>query len=152
MNANVEENIMRAIIPGLLFGALAAGDALADACYVSTSASSEAIQEVEQEFCYEFIGMRDGDIDWSCNNEESGGMMNSEQRKVASCADAKLGSCEAALTQETLTNPRSGDDDRGKPRPVVPNDAKVITHYYQAGDLDQVRIDCESSGGTWQAR
>ncbi|AEB58474.1 hypothetical protein MDS_2443 [Ectopseudomonas mendocina NK-01] len=151
MNAIVEEIIMRAIIPGLLLGALTAGDALAEACYVSASASSDAIQEVEQEFCYEFTGMDKGAIDWSCHNE-TGDMISSEQRKVASCAEAKLGSCEAALTQETLTNYRSGDDDRGEARPAVPNDAKVVTHYYQAGDLKQVRIDCESAGGTWRDR
>jgi len=142
---------MRAIIPGLLVGALAAGDALAEACYVRASASSDAIQEVAQESCYEFVGMSEGDIDWSCSNETDD-MINSEQRKVASCAESKLGSCEAALTQETLTNHRSRGDDREKPRPVVPNDAKVITHYYQAGDLKQVRIDCESAGGTWRER
>lgn len=142
---------MRAIIPGLLLGALAAGDALAEACHVSASASSEAIKEVAQEYCYEFVGMDDGAIDWSCHNE-TGDMINSQQRKVASCAEARLGTCEAALTQASLTNPRSVDDDRGKPRPAVPNDAKVITHYYQAGDLNQVRIDCESAGGTWQDR
>ncbi|SDP99156.1 hypothetical protein [Ectopseudomonas guguanensis] len=142
---------MRAIIPGLLVGALAAGDALAEACHVSASASSEAIKEVAQEYCYEFVGMDDGAIDWSCHNE-TGDMINSQQRKVASCAEAHLGTCEAALTQETLTNPRSGDDDRGEPRPAVPNDAKVLTHYYQVGDLKQVRIDCESAGGTWQDR
>ena len=142
---------MRAIIPGLLVGALTAGDALAEACHVSASASSEAIKEVEQEYCYEFVGMDDGAIDWSCHNE-TGDMINSQQRKVASCAEARLGTCEAALTQETLTTPRSGDDDRGEPRPAVPNDAKVLTHYYQVGDLKQVRIDCESAGGTWQDR
>ena len=140
---------MRAIIPGLLIGALAAGDALAEACYVSASASSDAIAEVEQEFCYEFTGMDKGAIDWSCNNA-TGDMINSEQRKVASCAAAKLGSCEAALTQETLTNYRSGDDDRGEARPAVPNEAKVLTPYYRAGDLKPVRIDCENSGGTWR--
>ncbi len=142
---------MRAMIPGLLVGALAAGDPLAEACHVSGSASSEAIKEVAQEYCYEFVGMDDGAIDWSCHNE-TGDMINSQQRKVASCAEARLGTCEAALTQETLTNPRSGDDDRGEPRPAVPNDAKVLTHYYQVGDLKQVRIDCESAGGTWQDR
>ena len=142
---------MRAIIPGLLVGALAAGDALAEACYVSARTSSDAIAEVAQEFCYEFTGMDEGAIDWSCHNE-SDDMLNTDQRKVASCAEAKLGTCEAALTQETLANYRSGDDDQGEPRPSVPNQAKVVTHYYQAGDLKQVRIDCESAGGTWRDR
>ncbi len=140
---------MRAFIPSLLLGALAAGDAQAEACYVSASASSEAIKEVEQEFCYEFVGMDEGAIDWSCHNE-TGDMINSRQRKVAHCAEARLGTCEAGLTQATLTNYRAGDDDRGKPRPAVPNDARVITHYYRAGDAEQVRIDCEAAGGTWR--
>ncbi|ATH82205.1 hypothetical protein A471_22148 [Ectopseudomonas mendocina DLHK] len=149
MNANAEECFMRAAVSILLLGCLSAGQVWAEACYVTSSASSDAIAEVEQELCYEFTGMDEGAIDWSCSNESTD-MIRREQQKVASCAADKIGSCEAALTQATLANYRAGDDDQGKPRPAVPNDAKVITHYYRAGDLRQVRIDCESSGGTWR--
>lgn len=140
---------MRVATTGLLLGTLIAGDALAEACYVSARTSSDAIQEVAREFCYEFVGMAEGDIDWSCNNENNN-MLNSDQRKVARCAGDGLGRCEAALTQATMSNYRAGDDDMGEARPAVPNDAKVITHYYQVGDLEQARLDCESAGGTWR--
>lgn len=133
----------------LLLGSLSAGTALAEACYVSSRASSDAIAEVEKEHCYEFTGMEKGAIDWSCSNE-SNEMINSQQRKVAQCAPDSVGRCEAALTQESLANYRSTAEDQKQARPAVPNDAKVITHYYTAGDLKQVRIDCESSGGTWR--
>lgn len=138
-----------ALILCLLLGNLASATALAEACYVSSSTSSEAIAEVEQELCYEFVGMSDGAIDWSCSNENDQ-MLNTEQKKVVRCADDSLGRCEAALTQESLANYRSTGENQRENRPAVPNDAKVITYYYSAGDLQQVRIDCERSGGTWQ--
>jgi hypothetical protein len=138
-----------AMIFSVLLGSLATSNALAEACYVSTRSSSEAVPEVEKDHCYEYQGIDKGAIDWSCSNE-SNEMLNSEKRKVERCETASLGRCEAALTQEALANPSSTDQNVSKSRPAVPNDAKVITHYYSAGDLDQARTDCESSGGTWR--
>lgn len=140
---------MHAAVPTLLLSWLVAGEALAAACQVTAEPSSSAIRAVEKELCYEFTGMDEGAIDWACTDQK-GEMIVRRQHPVESCASGSVGRCEAALTQETLSNYRAFDDDQGKPRPAVPNDAKVITHYYRTGDLKQVRIDCESSGGTWQ--
>lgn len=138
-----------ALVLCLTLGSLVSGPVLAEACYVSTRSSSDAVPEVEKEQCYEFSGVSEGDIDWSCSNE-SNEVLNTEKRKVAQCDTGSLGRCEAALTQETLANYRSTDQDESKPRPAVPNDAKVVTHYYSADDLAQARTDCERIGGTWQ--
>ncbi|AVO56372.1 hypothetical protein [Ectopseudomonas mendocina] len=142
---------MQAAVPIFLLGWMTAADALADACYVSSRSSSDAIREVEKELCYEFVGMSQGDIDWSCNNE-SDEMINTQQQKVASCSSDSIGTCEAALTQESLSNYRSTAEDEDQARPAIPNDAKVVTHYYNVGDLRQVRLDCENAGGTWRGK
>lgn len=140
---------MQAAIPLFVLGWLTAADVLADACYVTSRSSSDAIAEVEKELCYEFVGMSQGDIDWSCSNE-SDEMINTRQHKVARCSRDSVGTCEAALTQESLANYRSTGEDESQARPAVPNDAKVLTHYYHVTDLRQVRLDCESAGGTWR--
>lgn len=133
----------------LLLASLASATALAEACHVTTRAASAAIPEVEQDLCYEFVGMSEGDIDWSCGTD-SDQMLSTRTRKVERCAGGSLGRCEAALTQATLANYRAGGEDRRRARPAVPNGAKVITRYYRAEDLKQVRIDCETQGGTWR--
>ncbi|MGP0175170.1 hypothetical protein ACSVIJ_25280 [Pseudomonas sp. NCHU5208] len=140
---------MQAAIPIFVLGCLAASDALAEACHVIAQPTSTAVEVVAEELCYEFIGMDDDALDWACSNQP-GAMIERRQQLVASCATGSAGRCDAALTQATLRNYRAFDDDRGKPRPAVPNDAKVITHYYRSDNLEQLRIDCESSGGTWQ--
>ncbi|MGE8497491.1 MAG: hypothetical protein ACN6O6_08270 [Pseudomonas sp.] len=138
-----------ALFLSLVLGSLVTSTAFAEACYVTTRSSSEAIPKVEKDHCYEFVGAAKGDIDWSCSNESTE-VLNSEKRKVERCEAGSQGRCEAALTQEALANHRSTGDDEEQARPAVPNDAKVITHYYNADDLAQARTDCESSGGTWQ--
>lgn len=132
-----------------LMGGLASPLALADACHVTTRSSSAAVPEVEEEHCYEFTGVSADDIDWSCSNESTE-MINSQKRKVDGCAAGSQGRCEAALTQETLANNRSIGQNEEKARPAIPNDAKVITHYYRVEDLAQARTDCEQVGGTWR--
>lgn len=134
----------------LLLASLASSPVLAEACYVTSRSSSDAIVEVEKELCYEFVGMSEGAIDWSCSNESTD-MISSQQEKVMRCAEGSIGRCEAALTQESLANYRSTGPDQEQNRPAVPNDAKVITRYYSSDDANQLRIDCESAGGTWQA-
>jgi len=131
-----------------LTGGLASPLALADACHVTTRSSSAAVPEVETEHCYEFVGASEGDIDWSCSNESTE-MLNSQKRKVDQCAADSLGRCEAALTQEALANQRSTGQNEAKPRPAIPNDAKVVTYYYRVDDLAQARTDCKTVGGTW---
>lgn len=133
-----------------LVGSLSSGIALGEACYVSNRSSSASIPEVEKDLCYEFVGMSEGDIDWSCSNENDQ-MINSQQRKVSHCETGSLASCEAAVTQETLANYRAAGQNREQARPAVPNDAKIITHYYRTENLKQLRIDCENVGGTWRA-
>lgn len=132
-----------------LLASLASATALAEACHVTTRTASAAVPEVAEELCYEFVGVSDGAIDWSCGTD-SDQMLSTQTHKVERCPGGSLGRCEAALTQATLANYRAGGEDRSKARPLVPNDALVITRYYSAEDLKQVRIDCENLGGTWR--
>ena len=140
-------------IAALLFllGSLASGTALADACHMLTCSSSAEVPEVETESCYEFQGMPADAIGWSCSNE-SKDMLNSQKQQVERCKAGSRGRCVAALPQESLANPRSTGENRPIARPSVPNDAKVITHYYSVANLGQARSDCENGGGTWQDR
>nr|WP_179058664.1 hypothetical protein [Pseudomonas taiwanensis]NWL76478.1 hypothetical protein [Pseudomonas taiwanensis] len=135
------------LIP-LLF-LLGTGSALAEACHVMTRSSSSAVPAVEMESCYEFTGVPESTIDWSCSNE-SKEMLSSQKHPVERCADGSDGQCIAALTQESLANPRSGAENESQARPAIPNDAKVITYYYSVANLGQARTDCENSGGTWR--
>jgi hypothetical protein len=128
---------------------LGTGPALADACHVMTRSSSAAVPEVEMETCYEFTGMPESAIDWSCSNE-SKEMLSSQKRKVERCADDTQGQCVAALTQESLANYRSTAETESQARPAIPNDAKVVTNFYSVANLGQARADCENSGGTWR--
>jgi hypothetical protein len=138
------------LVSSFLLGSLYTGIALGEACYVLNRSSSEAIPVVGKELCYEFFGAPEDAIDWSCSNENDQ-MINSQQRRLSHCDKAgSLGSCEAALTQETLTNYRSTGPNLEQFRPFVPNDAKVITRYYHTDDLNQLRIECEKVGGTWR--
>lgn len=129
------------ILPGSL--------ALADGCHVLTRSSSASVPTVESESCYEFVGMSDSAIDWACSNETRE-MLNSQRHLVEHCANDSQGQCIAALTQESLANPKSATDNRELPRPGVPNDAKVVTYFYRVEDLGQARTDCENKGGLWR--
>lgn len=132
-----------------LLGSLVSATALADACHVTTRSATSAVPEVAEELCYEFVGVSEGTIDWSCGSD-SDQVLSTQTLKVERCPGDSLGRCEAALTQATLANYRAGGEDRSKARPALPNDAKVITRYYRAEELKQVRIDCENLGGTWR--
>lgn len=128
---------------------LGTGSTLADACHVMTRSSSASVPEVETESCYEFTGVPETAIDWSCSNENKD-MLSRQKRQVERCADGSQGQCITALTQESLANPRSGTGNESQAYPAVPNDAKVITYYYSVANLGQARTDCENSGGTWR--
>ncbi len=124
---------------------------LADGCQVRTQTSSNAVPEVASESCYEFSGVPSEAIKWSCSNE-SKEMLNTHKELVAQCSSGSRARCTAALTQASLANPEASARDTPQARPGVPNDAKVITHYYSAEHLQQARVDCESSGGSWSIR
>ncbi len=128
---------------------LASGAALSEACHVMTRSSSASVPEVDMESCYEFTGVPATAINWSYSNE-SKEVLNSQKHLVERCADGSRAQCVAALTQESLANPRSVAEDQPQARPAVPNDAKVITHYYRVANLGQARTDCENSGGIWR--
>lgn len=130
-----------------LFGSLA----MAEGCHILTRSASPGVAAVESESCYEFKGMPEGSINWSCSNE-SQETLGTKKEKVAECDADHKASCTAAITQETLANHRSSS---GNPPPNelnVPDDAKVVTYYYGLEDRSQARNDCERGGGAWQDR
>lgn len=133
----------------LLAASLVASQALADACHVTTRSSSAAVQEVETESCYELRGMPADSLDWSCRNE-SKQMLSTDKQRQPECARNYFASCTAGLTQETLANPRSTRDDPSAGAIDIPDDARIVTYYYEAADHAQLRKDCEQGGGRWQ--
>ncbi|WP_194790784.1 hypothetical protein [Pseudomonas sp. UFMG81] len=139
---------MRIVFMLLLLGA--GLPALADDCEVFNRSSSSAVQPVVQHSCYSFTGMPAEAIAWSCSNE-SKAMVSSDKRRVPRCADGSLGRCIAPLTQEALANPEATGRDQPSTRPALPDDARVITYYYDTPSLAQARSDCERADGLWQA-
>ena len=135
----------------LLVASLAAPLALAEGCHILTRSSSPGVAPVETESCYEFQGMPEGTINWSCSNE-SQETLGTRQEKVAKCDAGYLARCSAAITQETLANRRSASDTPQTIEPGVPDDARVVTYYYGLDDRAQARSDCEKGGGTWEER
>ncbi|MDV3439892.1 hypothetical protein R0G64_10690 [Pseudomonas otitidis] len=133
----------------LLLGCLPAGLTLAEGCHVNSRTSSAAVTGIETESCYEFVGMPAEALDWSCSNE-SKDMTSTRKQRVAQCPGGEQARCDAPLDQESLANPRASARGPDTARPAVPNDARVLTRYYQMTDLGQVRTDCEKSGGRWQ--
>lgn len=133
----------------LLSCMLASPGVFAEACHVHSQSSSAQVSTVDTESCYEYRGMPDGAIDWSCSNE-SKEMLSTDKRKVAKCAEGSVGSCIAQLTQETLANPKSMGRDEPATRPAIGKEARVITYYYDTPSLGQARTDCERSNGIWQ--
>lgn len=132
----------------VLGGLLLSPGVFAEACHVHSQSSSAQIATVETESCYEYSGMPDGAIDWSCSNE-SKEMVASEKRKVASCKAGYFGQCTGKLTQEALANQASTSENQDDGGLNVPDDAKVITYFYTATDRPQTKIDCENGGGKW---
>ncbi|WP_043307247.1 hypothetical protein [Pseudomonas sp. ML96] len=135
----------------LLIGCLLAPLALAEGCHILTQSSSPGVAAVETESCYEFQGMPAGTINWSCSNE-SQETLGTRQEKVAKCDAGYVASCRAAITQETLANHRSSSSNPPANEPNVPDDAKVVTYYYDLDDPTQAKNDCEKGGGTWEQR
>lgn len=133
----------------LLAGSLMASVAMAEACKVSTrSTAADDVNAVSTESCYEFKGMPDGSINWSCSNE-SQQMLASTKQKVAQCDSGYDASCSASMTQGTLSNHQaSGVSDSDEVN--IPADARVITYYYSLENRSQARDDCERGGGKWQ--
>ena len=135
------------LLAGSLFGALA----MAEGCHTLTRSASPGVEAVETESCYEFKGMPDGSINWSCSNE-SQETLGTQKEKVARCEADYDASCTAAMTQETLANHKSSSANPPANEPNVPDEAQVVTYFYGLEDRTQARNDCERGGGTWQDR
>ncbi|WP_122317501.1 hypothetical protein [Pseudomonas cichorii] len=129
-----------------LSGCLLSNLALGQACDVLTRSASEQVPVIQPHICYEYKGMPEGAIDWSCSNEDKGSTPR-EKRKVASCPDDAVASCTATATQESLANERSTSKEPGQDTANVPDGAQVITWYYEIKEQAQARNDCEQSGG-----
>lgn len=123
----------------------------AQGCDVFTRSQSPSVPVIESHTCYEYENMPVGAIDWSCSNE-SREMLNSTKKKVAQCGDQYQATCVGRLTPEALANPKSTSKDKNSKWPNIPADAQVSTYYYNAENLAQAKIDCETGGGTWKAR
>lgn len=132
----------------LLVGGQLYSSAFADACHVTQSAANAQVPAVVIESCYEFTGVAEGTVDWSCGNE-SNQPQGSEKHKVANCKSGSVATCSAALTQESLANHRSTGENEEALAINVPSDAKVITYFYSLGNHQQAKVDCEHAGGTW---
>lgn len=135
----------------LLIGSMLAPLAMAEGCHILTRSASPGVEPVETESCYEFKGMPEGSINWSCSNE-SQATLGSRKEKVAQCEGDYKASCTAALTQEALANHKSSSNNPEPNEANVPDDAKVVTYYYGLEDRTQARKDCEVSGGEWKDR
>lgn len=124
-------------------------EVLAAACQVSTRSLSQKIPAVVMQSCYVYEGMEEGAIDWSCSNENQG-MLDHEKKLVENCSSDYFGSCTSTLTQESLANHKAiGDIKTGTPM-AIPNDAKIVSYFYQVDEKEQARKDCTAAGGNWQ--
>ncbi|MBU1331294.1 MAG: hypothetical protein KJ884_06505 [Gammaproteobacteria bacterium] len=124
-----------------------AGEALAEACQVTTRPLSEQIPNVERQSCYEHQGMPADSIAWSCSNEQEQ-MHDVKKTRVPACPQGHVARCSAALTQASLANHNAaGEGDEQTLR--IPDDARLVTYYYALDEVEQVRKECETSGGTW---
>lgn len=135
----------------LLLASLAPACVLAQGCDVTVHSQSAAVPVIATHTCYEYQGMPDDAIDWSCSNE-SKQMLASTQKRVDQCAQDYQATCSARLTQETLANPRATRKDENSKPINVPDNARIVTRYYDAKELSQARIDCEMDGGRWEIR
>ncbi|WP_232924754.1 hypothetical protein [Pseudomonas cichorii] len=131
-----------------LAGCLLCEMALGQACDVVTRPASAQVPVVQPHICYEYKGMPEGAIDWSCSNEDKGSSPK-EKRKVDSCPEGAVASCKATATTESLANERSTSKEPGDGTAQVPDGAQVVTWYYEIKEQAQARNDCEQSGGTF---
>ncbi|MBX8550572.1 hypothetical protein K5D68_13310 [Pseudomonas cichorii] len=131
-----------------LAGCLLCEMALGQACDVVTRPASAQVPVVQPHICYEYKGMPEGAIDWSCSNEDKGSSPK-EKRKVDTCPEGAVASCRATATTESLANERSTSKEPGDGTAHVPDGAQVVTWYYEIKEQAQARNDCEQSGGTF---
>ncbi|MFJ4145275.1 hypothetical protein [Pseudomonas sp. NPDC089734] len=132
-------------LTGCLFCEIAWGQA----CDVITRPASEQVPVIQTHTCHEYKGMPEGAIDWSCSNEDKGSLP-SEKRKVTACPSGAVASCTATPTQESLANERSTSREPGQDTLSIPENAQVITWYYEVKEQAQARNDCERSGGRFR--
>lgn len=125
--------------------------ALAQGCDVVTRAESASVPAIETHSCYEFEGMPQDSINWSCSNE-SKEMLSTTKNGVGQCPDHYQATCLGTLTQEALANPRSISKDKNSRSTNIPDNAQIITYYYDTEHLAQAKIDCETGGGHWKSR
>lgn len=128
---------------------LASPWAWGEACDVVTHAASEQIAQVQTHICYEYQGMPEGSINWSCSNEDQGASPSTKTR-VEHCPAGAVAACSATLTQESLASERSASREPGHDSPNIPDDAKLITWYYELHQQAQARRDCENNGGLFR--
>ncbi|GFM66832.1 hypothetical protein PSCICJ_29500 [Pseudomonas cichorii] len=131
-----------------LAGCLLCEMALGQACDVVTRPASAQVPVIQPHICYEYKGMPEGAIDWSCSNEDKGSSPK-EKRKVDTCPEGAVASCRATATTESLANERSTSKEPGDGTAQVPDGAQVVTWYYEIKEQAQARNDCEQSGGTF---
>ncbi|MNC77217.1 hypothetical protein D3C75_1291200 [compost metagenome] len=56
------------------------------------------------------------------------------------------------MTPESLANPQSTSKDKDSKALNIPANAQISTYYYNAENLAQAKIDCETGGGSWKAK
>jgi hypothetical protein len=134
----------------LLLASLSPTWVMAQGCDVLIRSQSPSVPVVEAHTCYEYKDMPVDAIDWSCSNE-SKEMLTSTKKKVEQCTDHYRATCLATLTQESLANPKSISKDKNSKSFNIPDNAQIITYYYDAENLNQSRTDCETGGGRWKA-
>lgn len=123
--------------------------AAANSCYVTSETSGAVPPPVVTEKCFRYEGMDDNDIDWVCRDNEA--VKNSRREVLDNCPSGHFGKCTAALTPETLANERATGSQAmdSKTLSTLPEQARIVTYFYEASDRAQARIDCESAGGEW---
>ncbi|KAA0967894.1 hypothetical protein [Pseudomonas sp. ANT_H12B] len=135
----------------LLIASLSPALAFAQGCEVITRSQSPSVPVVETRTCYEYEGMPVDAIDWSCSNE-SKEMLTRTKKKVEQCGDHYQATCLGTLTQESLANPQSISKDKNSKSLNIPDNAQITTYYYDAGNLQQAKVDCETGGGRWKQK
>jgi hypothetical protein len=124
---------------------------MAQGCDVQTRSQSASVPVIESHTCYEYSGMPVDAINWSCSNQ-SKEMLTSTKNKVEHCANHYQATCIGTLTAESLANPQAMSKDKSSKSLTIPDNARSITYYYDAQNLNQSRIDCVTGGGEWKAK
>lgn len=135
----------------LLIVSFVPGLAMAQGCDVMTRSQSPSVPVIESHTCYEYENMPVDAIDWSCSNE-SREMISNTKTKIAQCGGQYKAMCRGRLTPESLANPQSTSKDKNSKAPNIPANAQISTFYYNAENLAQSKIDCETGGGSWTVK